>query len=248
MAVSVSRKLHESINRFFLINMVQDDYFENERVLYDGNINKFLFIKDLPICEIPTCCLGIIAEKLDNNAVYVPLHDLRLSRKAYKTAHMVFNNLVGPPCRSGTLYRVRTSSGEVYYGSYGLILDANKNPLLLSAVNTASVGARKYIQELLLYVNPSVYTGDGMIDKFIRDKVIPYILSHGVSFAIGFGGTKLRNTLSYKIINREEKVIPKVIISDSINNFFESPVEKDTSKANEHILLNIDSFMAHMQQ
>lgn len=248
MTSSVSRKLHESINRFFSITMVSDEYLVNERVLYDGNINKFLFIKDLPICEIPTCCLSSTAEKLDNNAVYVPLHDLRLNGKAYKTSHMVFNNLVGPPHRSRTLCRVRTSNGEVYYGSYGLILDANKNPLLLSAVNTTSVGASKYIRELLLYVNPSVYTGDGMIDKFIRDKVIPYILSHGVSFTIGSGGTKLRNTLSYKIINGEEKVIPKVIISDSINNFFESPVEKDTSKANKHILLNIDSFMVHMQQ
>lgn len=250
MATSINRKLTESINRFFLTLMHQDEYLDNEKVLYEGNINKFLLIKDAAVCEIPTCCLNFTANRVsDNNTVFVPMHVKSLSnKKAYKTAHMVFNNLISTPCRSGTLYKVRTSNGEVYYGSYGLILDANKNPLLLSAISTAYKGAYRHVTELLLYVNPSIYTGDGMLDKFIRDKVIPFILSHGVSFDLGLTNSNLRNTILYKIIHMCNKVIPKVIISDSINNFFDSPVEEDTSKANEHVLLNLDNFMTHMAQ
>lgn len=250
MATSISRKLNESINRFFLTLMSQAEYLDNEKALYDGNINKFLLIKDVAVCEIPTCCLNWTANKIsNNNTVFVPMHVKSLSNKrAYKTAHMVFNNLVNVPCRSGTLYKVRTVNGEVYYGSYGLILDANKNPLLLSAINTASKGTYRYVTELLLYVNPSIYTGDGMLDKFIRDKVIPFILSHGVPLDLGITNSNLRDTILRKNIDMYNKVIPKVIISDSINNFFDSPVEEDTSKAIEHVLLNIDDFMTHMTQ
>ena len=101
------------------------------------------------------------------------------------------------------------------------------------------------LEEVILYVHPSVFTNGGILDKYIRDKVIPYILYNGVYLDVI---TYNRNcTLN---IGRSSgylrKVTPKVVISDSINKFFITTSEGDVDNASDIILNNLNDFFTYM--
>lgn len=157
---------------------------------------------------------------------------------------MIFNNLVNIPSRRGVLTRIRTADGEIYYGSYGILMDSRKNPLMLSSLSINKVGQNYNIEEVTLYINPIVFTRTGILDKFIRDKVIPYILGTGVQFEHYFTRfSSVRDRLDRKrdknLVNR---IYPKIVISDTINKFFSCPRDYG-SIVSDGILANIDDFM-----
>ena len=243
--ISLSKKLETSINRFFAPFLIPNETVYNENIMYGGIMNKFIAIDRSSDKEIPTCCLretlgSIIA--YNNTVLYIPLHEIA-DRKSYKTAHMIFNNLVVQPGRAGTLQRIGASSGKVYYGSYGLLLDENKNPILLSTVNVKRTGTPYYnVNDLTLYVNPSVFTETDILNSLIKDKIIPFILSEGVSFDIGITDSHVKDNIERKFIGLYRKVFPKIVIDNSINKFFITPVET-VQNPSSVILSNIDDFI-----
>lgn len=242
---SLSKKLETSINRFFTTSVILDDTVYNENIMYGGIMNKFIAIDKSSNKEIPTCCLRETLSSTiayNNTVLYIPLHEIA-NKKSYKTAHMIFNNLVVQPSRAGTLQRIRTSSGKVYYGSYGLLLDENKNPILLSTVNVKRTGTPYYnVSDLTLYVNPSVFTETDILNSLIKDKIIPFILSEGVPFNTGIRDSHVKDNIERKFIGLNRKAIPKIVIDSSINKFFITPVETLQNPSNV-ILSNIDDFI-----
>lgn len=246
MATALSKKLETSINKFFTTFVIPNETVYNENIMYGGIMNKFIAIDNTSDKEIPTCCLretlSSTISYTNNTKLYIPLHEIA-NRKSYKTAHMIFNNLVVQPSRAGTLQRIRTNSGKIYYGSYGLLLDENKNPILLSTVNIKRTGTLYYnISDLTLYVNHSVFTETDILNSLIKDKVIPFILSEGVSFDIGITNSYIKDNIERKFVGLYKKVFPKIVIDSSINKFFITPVE--TMQNPSSILLsNIDDFI-----
>ena len=242
---SLSKKLETSINRFFVPFVIPNETVYNENIMYGGIMNKFIAIDKSSDKEIPTCCLRETLSSsiaYNNTVLYVPLHEIT-NRKSYKTAHMIFNNLVVQPSRAGTLQRIRTSSGKVYYGSYGLLLDENKNPILLSAVNVKRTGTPYYnISNLTLYVNPSVFTETDILNSLIKDKIIPFILSEGITFDMGIHDSHVKDNIERKYVGLYRKVFPKIVIDSSINKFFITPVET-VQNPSSVILSNIDDFI-----
>lgn len=242
---SLSKKLETSINKFFTTFVIPNETVYNENIMYGGIMNKFIAIDKSSDKEIPTCCLRETLSSTiayNNTVLYIPLHEIT-NRKSYKTAHMIFNNLVVQPSRAGTLQRIRTSSGKVYYGSYGLLLDENKNPILLSTVKVKRTGTPYYnVSDLTLYVNPSVFTETDILNSLIKDKIIPFILSEGVSFDIGITDSHVKNNIECKFIGIYKKAFPKIVIDSSINKFFITPVET-VQNPSSVILSNIDDFI-----
>lgn len=245
MATSISKKLETSINTFFTTFVIPNETVYNENIMYGGIMNKFIAIDKNSDKEIPTCCLRETLSSTityNNTKLYIPLYEI-VNKKSYKTAHMIFNNLIVQPSRAGTLRRIRTSSGKVYYGSYGLLLDENKNPILLSTVNVRRTGTPYYnISDLTLYVNPSIFTETDILNSLIKDKIIPFILSKGVTFDIGIADSHIKNNIEYKFIGLYKKALPKIVIDNSINKFFITPVET-TENPSSVILSNIDDFI-----
>ena len=242
---SLSRKLEASINKFFTTFVIPNETVYNENIMYGGIMNKFIAIDRSSDKEIPTCCFRETLSSTiayNNTVLYIPLHEIA-NRKSYKTAHMIFNNLVVQPSKAGTLQRIRTSSGKVYYGSYGLLLDENKNPILLSTVKVKRTGTPYYnVSDLTLYVNPSVFTETDILNSLIKDKIIPFILSEGVSFDIGITNSHVKDNIERKFIGLYRKVFPKIVIDSSINKFFITPVET-VQNPSSVILSNIDNFI-----
>lgn len=242
---SLSKKLETSINRFFVPFVISNETVYNDNIMYGGIMNKFIAIDKSSDKEIPTCCLKETLSSTiayNNTMLYIPLHEIT-NRKSYKTAHMIFNNLIVQPSRTGTLQRIRTSSGKVYYGSYGLLLDENKNPILLSAVNVKRTGTPYYnISNLTLYVNPSVFTETNILNSLIKDKIIPFILSKGITFDMGIHDSHVKDNIERKYVGSYRKVFPKIVIDSSINKFFITPVET-VQNPSSVILSNIDDFI-----
>lgn len=246
MAASLSRKVEDSINNFFSMYMWTEDSIDNKNVFNSGTMNKYFVIGSSANREVPTCCFASNINKIvseQGSRFYIPLHDCSSVRKSYKTAHMVFNNLVSKPSRRGVLTRIRTTDGEVYYGSFGVLMDSRKNPLMVSSLSVNKAGANYNVEELILYINPVVFTRTGMLDKFIRDKVIPYVLGTGVQFENLSRFNNIRDNLFRK---RDENLIyrvhPKIVISDTINKFFSCPRDYGSIVSDE-ILACIDDFM-----
>lgn len=242
---SLSKKLETSINKFFTTFVIPNETVYNENIMYGGIMNKFIAIDRSSDKEIPTCCLMETLSSTiayNNTVLYIPLHEIT-NRKSYKTAHMIFNNLVVHPSKAGTLQRIRTSSGKIYYGSYGLILDENKNPILLSTVNVKRTGTPYYnISDLTLYVNPSVFTETDILNSLIKDKIIPFILSEGITFDIGIHDSHIKDNIEHKLVGFYRKTFPKIVIDSSINKFFITPVET-VQNPSSVILSNIDDFI-----
>lgn len=242
---SLSRKLEVSINKFFTTFVIPNETVYNENIMYGGIMNKFIAIDKSSDKEMPTCCLRETLSSTiayNNTVLYIPLHEIT-NRKSYKTAHMIFNNLVVQPSRAGTLQRIRTSSGKVYYGSYGLLLDENKNPILLSTVKVKRTGTPYYnVNDLTLYVNPSVFTETDILNSLIKDKIIPFILSEGITFDMGIHDSHVKDNIERKYVGLYRKVFPKIVIDSSINKFFITPVET-VQNPSSVILSNIDDFM-----
>ena len=86
--------------------------------------------------------------------------------------------------RGGRVIRLRTSKGEIYYGSPGIILDEDFNPLLLS---TYKVGVDEHEGPSLggttVYLSPSVFTDDSKsLNKALARKALPYLLLNDISY------------------------------------------------------------------
>lgn len=248
MATSISKRLENSINRFFTTSVITTEFVDNENIMYGGIMNKFIVIDKNSDKEIPTCCSSetlFSAITKNDTKLYIPLHGIT-NKKSYKTAHMIFNNLIVQPRKAGILRRIRTSSGKVYYGSYGLLLDENKNPILLSTINTRWSGISNCdINGLTLYVNPSVFTETDILNTLIKDKIIPFILSNGISFDTGIYDTCIRDNIERKYVGIYRRVFPKIVIDSSINRFFITPVET-TENPSSVILSNIDDFISFL--
>lgn len=246
MAASLSRKVEDSINNFFSTYMWAEDSIDNKNVFNSGTMNKYFVVDSSANREIPTCCFNSNINKMvseQGSRFYIPLYERSSVRKAYKTAHMIFNNLVSKPSKRGVLTRIRTADGEIYYGSYGVLMDGRKNPLMVSSLSVNKTGANYNVEELILYINPVVFTRTGILDKFIRDKVIPYVLGTGVQFDRLSRFTSVRDRLNRKCDeNLIDRVHPKIVISDTINKFFSCPRDYG-SIVSDGILACIDDFM-----
>lgn len=251
MATSASIKLNESLNRLFDGSFNRDRGFSNENFFYNSGSNKVLVCKKGTNVEIPICCFSesiLYLTRLGNNIeVSIPLlHNIHEGRRVYKTAHMLFYNLITYPSTNSILKRVVTPHNEVYYGSSGLLLDADKNPLLLTAVKVEGNSSNfMNLTEAILYISPKVFNGTGILHKYIRDKVIPHLTSLGVYAHLGYD---LPRSVTNNIGGNLSKVKPKIIISDSIDNFFTSPFEvKDCEEASDIMLNNFEDFFKFLK-
>lgn len=251
MATSASRKLEDSLNRLFDGSYTNSRGFSNENFFYNSNSNKMLVCKKGTNIEIPICCFSesilYLTRLGDNIEVSIPLrHNISEGRGIYKTAHMLFYNLIMCPSTSSILIKAITPHNEVYYGSNGLLLDANKNPLLLTAVKVDGNSSNFInLTEVVLYVSPKIFNGTGILHKYIRDKVIPHLASLGVYVHLGYG---LPRNIINNIGGDFSKVKPKIIISDSINNFFTSPLGVEDCEDTSDIMLdNFEDFFKFLR-
>mgnify|MGYP006375614243 CR=1 FL=1 len=246
---AVSAKLRESIIRFFCVDTRDRGSYNGNEFFYNGKMDKFISIKSSVNNEIPVFCFdqSITYMVQENKEVIIPLtYNRRGNPKTYKTAHMLFNHLIKIPESGNKVTKVMSSNNETYYGSFGLLLDASRNPLMFATIRTEGITQMK-LKEIILYVHPSIFTRGGILDKYIRDKVIPYILSEGIYLDIPIYSRSYTVDVGRNDSGLLTRVTPKIIISDSINRFFITTSEGDVDNASDIILNNLDDFLTYMK-
>ena len=240
---TVSEKLREFTSRFFCTYSNEGESYNGNDFFHNGKLDKFISVKSSSHNEVPVFCFETIVPYLrhEGNEVILPLtYTNGRVDKAYKTAHMLFHHLIKTPTVGQRLTRIRASSGETFYGANGILLDSNRNPIMLATIRTEGV-LNINMEELILYINPKVFNSEGIINKYIKDKIIPHILS-GIYLTGGSFIRGVNNRISNDSYGNYRGVTPKIVISDTINNFFTTVVDDGRDDASEIILHNLEDF------
>lgn len=142
------------------------------------NFNQVFLITspnhDEKICELPS----LIYDNDEINLIHyrnvkeivTPLSVIQSQTR--RTADSIFKyffntNVLG-------ISRAVTSKGDVYYGSPGLILNSSFEPIIIGIAehNRTDYGIR--FNRHVLKVSPKVFTSNGMLEKAIISRLIPY--------------------------------------------------------------------------
>lgn len=87
----------------------------------------------------------------------------------------------------GRIAEIVTSKGERYYGAKGLILDHNREPLLMGVVRYRLSGLGEYIPTHYIpkvYISPKVFSNKDMISKAIIKHLVPQLAEYNIQILI----------------------------------------------------------------
>lgn len=215
------RKLKDAISCLFTFQGFSVEV--SNSFYYDSVLSKVFRIKYADNnFEIPLFGINNFMRAIDFNfprpdgVFYMPLrYNSITSANTYKTPSMLFYNLIS----SGSIKSAISSKHELYYGGSGIIMDAHKNPIILCVVS-ADKNTDWTFKELIMYINPKVFVSSGVLEKFIVSRLIPYIVSNGITFTRDY--SNFRYSRRFNVTPS-----PKMIVSDHINNFFVDSTERD---------------------
>lgn len=209
--------LYEIKNRFFygptLCDNCEDGY---ER---HNNFNLFLKseIKE-GIVEVPICYQRAIWNRLrgvTDGVVVIPIISTKVLGRDYKTGSTALYNITGNEVYKGGLTRF-LCKGDTYYGTNGIILDNNFNPILLTTITEKLSSTPTTLLNVNLYLHPKVFLLKSSIEKFLASKLVPCVLENGVT--IRYPNRIIRNDLPR--ITDSTNYAVSVIIEDFTSKFF----------------------------
>lgn len=216
-----------------------------ETTLDNHNVFSKLFVIDVSSdeIEVPTFARSavesVVRDKLqfphmaNISKVVIPMY-VSGYNQTRRTADSIVGNFFLEVDFNKRLQKVTTNKGEVYYGGRGIILDKDFNILLL-----CTIVCRKMVQmgiqvmsyyKPVIHVSPQVFlSGDGLIDKHILKKVIPFYVSHSIS-SVG--------THAYFRSDIPEGTKPQILIDD-VSKFIENPIKPTPQKCSDDVLNQI---------
>lgn len=175
--------------------------------------------------EIPVIArapaLGVMrkenGERRGTNRTVIPLYSTITVRK--RGADLIFQYIVRLGTFNKRLIKIITSKGQTYYGGYGILLDADWNPLMLatlmarrtSDLNSPSMELCFY--KAILHVSPRVFLNQAdLMEKSIIKKVIPFYLANPLGMTLGGRGvmSEYLGTVQIEV--------------DDMSRFFHTPV------------------------
>lgn len=128
------------------------------------------------------------------------------------------------------LCKVTTNAGLVYYGGVGVIFNSQMELLLLNTVKYNLTNNYPELIKPVMYISPKVFTSNGPAEKNILKKLIPTVLTAGVSL----------NTITSSVINKFNfpngvraqyiKGMPEIIVADVSDRFIHKPDMPDLSQ------------------
>ena len=151
------------------------------------------------------------------NRAVVPLYSTVTVRK--RSADSIFQYMVRMATFNKRLLKIITSKGQTYYGGYGILLDADWNPLMLATLLaykepvSGSTAPVLYYYKAVLHVSPKVFLNQtDLLEKSIIKKVIPFYLTNPIGRVSTSRGT-------------ESDILRTVQIEvDDMSRFFHTPV------------------------
>lgn len=223
-------------------NTAVNDVINTETTLDNHNVFNRLFVIDVSSDEIEvpvfakSAVESVISVKLEfphtthTSKIVIPMY-VNTYNQQRRTADSIVSDFFSRVDFNRRLQKVTTNKGEVYYGGRGIILDKDFNILLLCTIVCKKMEYRdrqvmSYYKPII-HVSPQVFLrGEGLIDKTILKKIIPFYVSHSI-------GTV--STSTYFRSNIPEGTKPQILIDD-VSKFIENPTKPTPQKCSDDVL------------
>ena len=217
----------------------------NETTLDNHNAFNRLFVIDVSSDEIEvpvfakSAVESVVRDKLELpyvshvNKIIIPMY-VNTYTQSRRTADSIVGEFFSGVDFNRRLQKVITNKGEVYYGGKGIILDKDFNILLLCtlACRRMEYGGRQVMSyyKPIIHVSPQVFLrGEGLIDKSILKKIIPFYVSQNIGPVY---------TNPYFVSDIPEGTKPQILIDD-VSKLIENPVKPTPQKCSDDVLNQI---------
>lgn len=238
-----SERMALNIAKMFRAPDIYNDinFYPTQEVGYEmGNVwQSFIKIdlKDKQNIRIPLFLIGCIHIRRvmympETKTILVPIksYDKEVATTArtgdaiIKSFTFCLNSLVR------IINKVNTNKGETYYGYPGIILNKDKRVLFMVVTNCKMEGEID-VTDYKVYIHPSVFYTEGLLEKCIANKIVPFILSHPIHLYTG----------KYIIPDHELCTTPEIVVKDITDEFFyNAVVPKDVPSKEEIDQLLLD--------
>lgn len=166
--------------------------------------------------------------------IIMPLPTLEFNYAPYRTADALIRNLVEFNSRRGDMYlRVETSKGETYCGCNGTIFNKDMVPLIFNVIECEIADNTLVYKKVKSYIHPSVFYSDGIVEKCIANKIIPFVMQNGVDVVPH--DSRIVNDISYVNIGGVRKTIPELLVANVADRFFCKPILPSVAYSDDNI-------------
>lgn len=143
------------------------------------------------------------------------------------TINQVFNGINFSVHQAQGFSSYKTPKSDVYHIDRGVIFDKDMKLLMFNTIEAEIKEGKIEYKKLKSYIHPSVFYSEGLIEKAIVEKMIPYILSEGTYIYGNLSPDSLINPLGLEKISNNRyiihKISPEIIVKDVKDIFFCTP-------------------------
>ena len=185
--------------------------------------------------EIPIFCNNFIETTIvrqfalngEFNDIIIPL-GVNKRTTTVRSIDKLFDTIDYSVTKANGLSSYKTEKSDVYHIERGLIMDKDDNLLMFNTIEIEVKDGKLEYKKVKSYIHPSVFYSDGLIEKTIVEKIIPYILKDGIyvypnhqndDFVINNLGIHYTNPNPY----HRERVKPEIVVKDVKDIFFCTP-------------------------
>ena len=185
--------------------------------------------------EIPIFCNNFIETTIVRqfalnrrlNDIIIPL-GVNKETATVRSVDKLFYSINYSVVKASGLCSYKTEKSDVYHIERGIIMDKDENLLMFNTIEIEVKDEKLECKKVKSYIHPSVFYSDGLIEKTIVEKVIPYILKEGVcvypnhqndDYVVNnLGITNTEANTYYR-----ERVKPEIVVKDVKDIFFCTP-------------------------
>lgn len=186
--------------------------------------------------EIPIFCNSFIETTIvrqfalngEFNDIIIPL-GVNKRTSTVKSIDKLFYPIDYSVTKASGFSSYKTEKSDVYHIERGIIMDKDDNLLMFNTIEIEVKDGKLEYKKVKSYIHPSVFYSDGLIEKTIVEKIIPYILKEGIyvypnhqnnDFVVNdLGIHRIVNSQSYY----RERVKPEIVVKDVKDIFFCTP-------------------------
>lgn len=143
------------------------------------------------------------------------------------TINQAFNSIHHSVTQAQGFYSYKTPKSDVYHIDKGVIFDKDMKLLMFNTIEVEIKEGKIEYKKPKSYIHPSVFYSDGLVEKAIVEKMIPYILSEGTYIYGNLSSDALINPLGLEKISNNRyirhKISPEIIVKDVKDIFFCTP-------------------------
>lgn len=173
----------------------------------------------------------------------------------FRSADTLIRYLIEASSNQKNMYHsAKTNKDEVYYGANGLLFDKDMNLLFMSLIECDIEGVVLRYKKVKVFIHPMVFYSEGIVEKCLINKVIPYSLREGVTVYGGFQSENIENLVNFSNPRdraRWHKTVPEIVVADVKDRFFYKPVLHSSTfsdeDVNEYLKRNLDDIFNVMK-